>query len=59
MNSLIKYLKNSRAELAKVSWPSRKLTIKYTVEVLIVSAFIGLFLAIIDIALVKLLDSVL
>ncbi len=56
MNSLITYLKNARAELMKVSWPSRALTTKYTVEVLIVSAFIALFLFLVDLLFNKILD---
>ena len=48
MNKLANYLNASRAELAKVVWPSRKETVKYTIEVIIISVGVAGFLAAID-----------
>lgn len=42
-------------ELKKVSWPSKKQTIRLTLVVIIVSLIIGFYIGIIDILLAKLL----
>ena len=44
----IDYLRDTRAELRHVSWPSRKQTINYTIIVLIISIGTGLFLGFLD-----------
>ena len=48
MKRLISYLKESRAELMKVVWPSRKQTRDNTLLVIVVSLGIALFLSAID-----------
>jgi len=48
MNKLIEYLKNSRAELMKVVWPSRLQARNSTIVVIFISIGIGAFLGIID-----------
>ena len=48
MSKLTNYLQDSRAELVKVVWPSRKQTIKYAIEVIIISVGVAGFLAAID-----------
>ena len=45
-------------ELKKVSWPSRKDTIRLTLIVIIVSLIIGLYVGIIDILLAKGLEII-
>lgn len=44
-NALVRYFRETRAELAKVSWPTRQEAVSLTVAVLIVvtvmSAFLG------------------
>jgi preprotein translocase SecE subunit len=40
-------------ELKKVSWPSRKETIRLTTVVVVISLIIGLYIGIIDILLAK------
>ena len=42
------YLKNVRAEMRHVSWPSRRLTIVYTVVVIIVSLVTAVYLGLLD-----------
>ena len=59
MNKIINYLKASRLELMKVAWPSRKQTIQYTIEVIVVSAIVATFLGGVDYLLTLLLTSVL
>ena len=59
MNKIVAYLQGARAELAKVVWPSRKQTIKYTLEVLAVSAFLAIFLSGLDFIFSQLLGLIL
>lgn len=58
MNALINYLKNSREELAKVSWPSRQVTIKHTFMVIGVSLAVAVFLGAIYLVLTKILELI-
>lgn len=44
------------SELKKVSWPSRKETVRLTVIVLLISLIIGAYVGIIDILLAKILE---
>jgi len=58
MNKILNYLKASRLELMKVVWPSRKQTIQYTLEVVIVSVLVAIFLGGVDYLLTLLLQTV-
>lgn len=42
------FLKESRVELKKVTWPTREETIRYTIMVVIISGFVALFLGALD-----------
>ena len=44
MNKRISFLKEVYEELAKVTWPTREQTIRYTILVIIVTVVVGLFL---------------
>lgn len=46
--NLIAYLKSVRAELPKISWPSRRETTVSTVMVFIMAAFMAVFLFVTD-----------
>jgi preprotein translocase subunit SecE len=48
MNKLFTYLKESRAELGKVVWPSRKEARDHTILVIVVSVGVALFLGALD-----------
>ena len=48
MNKLIQYLKESRAELMKVVWPSRKQTRDHTAMVIAISISVAIFLGALD-----------
>ncbi len=48
MSTLINYLRDVRAELRHVSWPTRSQAINYTIIVLIISVGTGLFLGLLD-----------
>jgi preprotein translocase subunit SecE len=47
-NAVVRYLRETRAELAKVYWPSREETIRLTQIVLGVTVSMGLFLWLAD-----------
>lgn len=44
----ITFLKDSRIELKKVTWPSREETVRYTVAVIVISVAVALFLGGLD-----------
>jgi len=48
MNKLWTFVKESRAELRKVNWPTRQQTIKFTALVIGVSLAVAAFLGILD-----------
>ncbi|PLX25673.1 preprotein translocase subunit SecE [Candidatus Parcubacteria bacterium] len=56
MNKLVNYLKGSREELAKVSWPNRETTVSHTVMVIGISIAVALFLGAVDYVLNKVLE---
>jgi len=43
-------------ELKKVSWPTKKETVRLTAIVIIISLIIGIYIGIIDVLLVKVLE---
>jgi preprotein translocase subunit SecE len=59
MNALLKYLRNSREELSKVTWPGRQQTTHSTILVVAVSIAIAGFLGGADYGLNKLLEYLL
>jgi len=44
----VKYLKESRAELTKVVWPTRQETTRMTIVVIVVSVLVGAYIAGLD-----------
>jgi len=48
MNKIIQFIKEARAELMKVNWPTRKQTMNYTLIVIGVSAAVAIFLGGLD-----------
>ncbi|MBU0531408.1 MAG: preprotein translocase subunit SecE [Candidatus Uhrbacteria bacterium] len=47
-NILFRYVRESKQELAKVTWPSRKDTYRYTIIVVALSVAIGAFFFMLD-----------
>jgi len=43
------FLKESRIELKKVTWPSREDTVRYTLTVIVISIALAIFLGALDI----------
>ena len=48
MNNLVQFLKEAKAELAKVNWPTREKTIRYTLVVIGISLAVAMFLGGLD-----------
>jgi preprotein translocase subunit SecE len=48
MNKIIQFVKEAKAELLKVNWPSRQQTINYTLMVIAISIVVALFLGGLD-----------
>lgn len=47
-NAIIRYLKETRAELRKVSWPSREEAVNLTIIVMAVTMSMAAFLGVVD-----------
>ena len=48
MNKLINYIKESTAEMKKVTWPNKKETYRYTILVIVISLAVAAFLGALD-----------
>lgn len=55
---IIQYIKDSKDELKKVVWPTKKQLINHTLVVIFVSLAVATFLGIIDFALTKLIEII-
>lgn len=53
-NRIVRYFKETRAELRKVTWPSRQETIRLTAIVLAVTIAMAVFLGLVDYAFTRL-----
>ncbi|MFA6405014.1 MAG: preprotein translocase subunit SecE [Candidatus Paceibacterota bacterium] len=52
---IVDYVNDTRAEMKHVNWPTRKLTIRFTVLVIIVSLAVAILLGLSDFVFSKLL----
>jgi preprotein translocase subunit SecE len=59
ITELVQYLKDSKGELKKVTWPSRGATLGLTWVVLLTVFIISLYLGIVDLGLTKLIKFIL
>jgi len=57
-NAVIKYLKETRAELKKVNWPSRQEATNLTLIVIAVTTFMALLLGLLDYIFAKLFELI-
>lgn len=48
MNTLINFIKASKAEMAHVSWLTRRQTIGYTAIVIVISLIVAAYIAVLD-----------
>ncbi|MEE9934608.1 MAG: preprotein translocase subunit SecE [Deltaproteobacteria bacterium] len=58
-NKALQFLSQAKAELKKVTWPTRKQTLASTAVVMVIVAIMALYLGIIDFVLAKLVKIVL
>jgi preprotein translocase subunit SecE len=56
---LVEFFEESKVEIKKVVWPTRKETITTCVAVLVVSLVVALYLGIVDLALSKIVEAIL
>ncbi len=59
VKEFIEFFEESKVEIRKVVWPTRKETITTCVAVLVVSLVIALYLGIVDFALSKIVETIL
>lgn len=48
MNKLIKYFNDTASELKQVAWPTQQQALFYTALVIIISAFVALYVGVFD-----------
>lgn len=48
MSRIVEFVKESKIELKKVTWPNREETLRYTMTVIIISVALALFLGGLD-----------
>ena len=53
------FIREIRQEVSKVTWPTRKETVTTCIAVLVVSVVIALYLGVVDLALSKIVETVL
>ena len=58
LNKIIKYIKDSKEELKKVVWPSRKELLNHSLLVIGISLGVAAFLGIIDYILTQILNLI-
>ena len=58
MGKFVQYLKDSKAELKKVAWPTKKEVIRHSLIVIGVSLFVAVFLGLVDYLLNLLIEFV-
>ena len=59
LSKIRQFLEEARAELKKVTWPTRKQTLASTGVVLVVVIFLSLFLGLVDFGLAKIIKVLL
>ncbi|MDD3312681.1 preprotein translocase subunit SecE [Pseudodesulfovibrio sp.] len=59
VKEFIEFFEESKVEIKKVVWPTRKETVTTCVAVLVVSLVIALYLGIVDLALTKIVEAIL
>ena len=50
------YIRSAKAELTKVTWPSREQTVRYSTLIIGISIVVALFFASLDLGLTKVVD---
>ncbi len=58
MNRIFSFLRDVRGELAKVNWPTRSQTVRYTLVVIGISLALAVFLGVLDFVFTYALDKI-
>ena len=58
LTTITEFLKESKAALAKITWPDRKTTMASTVVVVVVSIIVGAYLGVLDLILSKIFELI-
>lgn len=56
MSRVVNYLKDTRAELKHVSWPTRRQAVSFTIVVVVISVVTALYLGFFDFIFTTLLE---
>ncbi len=56
--SLSNYLKATAAEMKQVSWPSQRQAFMYTILVIVIAAFVSVFLGVFDFLFSRAVDFI-
>ncbi|MBI2268694.1 MAG: preprotein translocase subunit SecE [Candidatus Blackburnbacteria bacterium] len=56
---LVSFLKEVRAELSKVVWPTKQHTIQATILVVVISIFVGVYVGGLDLIFTSLMNTIL
>jgi preprotein translocase subunit SecE len=59
MNKTIEYLKEAKAEMKNITWPTKKQAIFFTIGVLVISAIVAYYLGLLDFLFSKGLSQIL
>jgi len=54
----VQFLKDSKAEVMKVKWPTRKELIASTAVVIVLTLIVALFLGLVDFGLIKMIKTI-
>jgi preprotein translocase subunit SecE len=57
-NRITKYLREVRAEVRKVTWPSRQEVVRFSTIVVIVLIVMSIFMAVVDFAFSRLMQAI-
>jgi preprotein translocase subunit SecE len=57
--NIVEYIKETRSEMAHVSWPTRRQAVIYTVVVIAISIIVGVLLGVFDSAFALLMKQLL
>lgn len=58
MNKIVTYLKNTRAELHHVNWPTQREITSYTVIVIAISLLVAGMLGLFDVLMMELIQTI-
>lgn len=57
IQSFKNYLSETRMEMGKVSWPTRSMTVRFTILVVVISIAVALYLAALDFGFARILQK--